>query len=87
MKINNDIIIKDDENESVLRVHSEDVTFPLSPEDENLIKSLYKYVDDSGNEEIAKAENRAELLTVFPVCRLAKRDSPNPFTGSGKTTS
>ena len=57
MKINNDIIIKDDENESVLRVHSEDVTFPLSPEDEDLIKSLYKYVDDSGNEEIAKAEN------------------------------
>ncbi|MBR2809636.1 MAG: peptide deformylase, partial [Erysipelotrichaceae bacterium] len=57
MKINNDTIIKDDENESILRVHSEDVAFPLSPEDEDLIKSLYKYVDDSGNEEIAKAEN------------------------------
>ncbi|MBR6724958.1 MAG: peptide deformylase, partial [Erysipelotrichaceae bacterium] len=55
MLINNDTIIKDD-NE-LIRKKSADVALPLSDEDRDVLMQMLKYVDESTIPEIAEKEN------------------------------
>lgn len=65
MLINNDTIIKDD-NE-LIRNKSLDVALPISKEDKELLLEMLKYVDDSTNEEIAKEKNLRPAVGISAI--------------------
>lgn len=65
MLINNDTIIKDD-NELV-RQKSQEVTFPMSQEEKDLLLSMLKYVDDSTDEEIAIRDNLRPAVGISAI--------------------
>lgn len=65
MLINNDTIIKDD-NELV-RKRSMDVSLPLSNEDKETLLKMLKYVDDSTNAEIAEKENLRPAVGISAI--------------------
>ncbi|MDO4197893.1 MAG: peptide deformylase [Erysipelotrichaceae bacterium] len=65
MVINNDTIIKDDN--PLIRTKSEDVSLPLSEEDEKTLRAMLKYVDDSTNEEIAEKENLRPAVGISAI--------------------
>ncbi len=65
MLINNDTIIKDDN--PLLRTRSADVALPLSKEDEDLLRDMLKYVDDSTIEEIAEKENLRPAVGISAI--------------------
>ncbi len=65
MLINNDTIIKDDNN--LIRQKSYDVSLPLNDEDKNLLLDMLKYVDDSTNEEIAQKENLRPAVGISAI--------------------
>lgn len=67
MKINDSVIIKDHLNIEILREKSNDVALPLSKDDEELAFSMYKYVIDSTNEEIAEKENLKPAVGISAV--------------------
>ena len=54
MLINNDTIVKD--TDPIIRTVSLPVNLPLSQEDEQLLREMFQYVQDSTDEEKAKAE-------------------------------
>ena len=64
MIINNETIIKD--NNPLIREKSLPVSLPLSKEDEQLLREMYQYVQDSIDEEKA-----------FQECELLRFDGPN----------
>ena len=65
MLINNDTIIKDD-NE-LIRVRSLDVSLPLSDDDKQILLDMLKYVDDSTVEEIAEKENLRPAVGISAI--------------------
>ncbi|MDO4940152.1 MAG: peptide deformylase [Erysipelotrichaceae bacterium] len=65
MLINNDTIIKDD-NE-LIRRRSEDVSLPLSDEDKETLLQMLKYVDDSTIPEIAEKENLRPAVGISAI--------------------
>lgn len=65
MLINNDTIIKDD-NE-LIRKKSEDVSLPLSSEDKETLLKMLKYVDDSTDNEIAEKENLRPAVGISAI--------------------
>jgi len=65
MIINNDTIVKD--NDPILRKRSLDVKLPLSEEDKTLLMDMYKYVDESTDEEIAKEKNLRPAVGISAV--------------------
>ena len=65
MLINNDTIIKDDND--LIRQKSVDVSMPLSKEDKDLLLDMLKYVDDSTNEEIAEKENLRPAVGISAI--------------------
>ncbi|MBQ6334182.1 MAG: peptide deformylase [Erysipelotrichaceae bacterium] len=65
MLINNDTIIKDDDE--LIRRKSVDVSLPLSQEDRDTLMQMYKYVDDSTIEEIAEKENLRPAVGISAI--------------------
>ena len=65
MLINNDTIIKDDND--LIRQKSSDVSMPLSDEDKQLLLDMLKYVDDSTNEEIAEKQNLRPAVGISAI--------------------
>ena len=65
MLINNDTIIKDD-NE-LIRKKSNDVVLPLSEEDRTVLMEMLKYVDESTIPEIAEAENLRPAVGISAI--------------------
>lgn len=72
MKINMDVIIRDDN--PLLREKSVDVTLPLSAEDKELLTAMITYVRDSRDEELAEKENlRPAVGLAAPQVGVLKR--------------
>lgn len=65
MIINNDTIVKDDNN--LIRQKSEDVLLPLSNEDRALLMDMLKYVDNSTIKEIAEKENLRPAVGISAI--------------------
>ena len=65
MLINNDTIIKDD-NE-LIRRKSADVALPLSDEDRDVLMQMLKYVDESTIPEIAEKENLRPAVGISAI--------------------
>lgn len=65
MIINNETIVKDDD--PIIREKSEDVSLPLSEEDEDLLMDMYNYVNESTIEEIAKEKNLKAAVGISAV--------------------
>lgn len=65
MLINNDTIIKDDND--LIRQKSSDVSMPLSDEDKSLLLDMLKYVDNSTIEEIAEKENLRPAVGISAI--------------------
>lgn len=65
MLINNDTIIKDDND--LIRRKSSDVSMPLNDEDRNLLLNMLKYVDNSTIEEIAEKENLRPAVGISAI--------------------
>lgn len=65
MYINNDVIIKD--SDSLIRQKSKPVSLPLSKEDEQLLRDMYKYVEDSTDEEKAEKENLRPAVGISAI--------------------
>ncbi|MBE6130000.1 MAG: peptide deformylase [Erysipelotrichaceae bacterium] len=65
MLINNDTIIKD--TDPLIRETSEDVALPLSAEDEQLLRDMLKYVQDSTDPEIAERENLRPAVGISAI--------------------
>jgi peptide deformylase len=65
MLINNDTIIKDDN--PLIREKSADVELPLSAEDEQILRDMFKYVKDSTNEELAEKENLRPAVGISAI--------------------
>ena len=65
MLINNETIIKD--NDERIRLKSEDVLFPVSKEDRDLLMEMMDYVDKSTNEEIAEKENLRAAVGISAI--------------------
>ena len=65
MIINNDTIIKD--NDPLIREKSEPVSLPLSKEDEQLLRDMYQYVEDSIDEEKAKKYNLTPAVGISAI--------------------
>lgn len=65
MLINNDTIIKDDDQ--LIRQKSLDVALPLSNEDKQLLLDMLKYVDNSTIEEIAEKENLRPAVGISAI--------------------
>lgn len=65
MLINNDTIIKDD-NE-LIRRKSADVALPLSNEDRDVLMQMLKYVDESTIPEIAEKENLRPAVGISAI--------------------
>ncbi len=65
MVINNETIVKDDN--PILRKRSEDVKLPLSKEDEQLLRDMYKYVYESTIDEIAKEKDLRPAVGISAV--------------------
>ena len=65
MLINNDTIIKDDDQR--IRQRSADVSLPLSEEDREILLEMLKYVDDSTVEEIAEKENLRPAVGISAI--------------------
>lgn len=65
MIINNDTIIKD--TDPIIRQRSEDVSLPLSKEDEALLMDMYNYVNESTIEEIAEKKNLRPAVGISAV--------------------
>ena len=65
MLINNDTIIKDDND--LIRQKSMDVSLPLSGQDRQLLMDMLKYVDDSTVEEIAEANNLRPAVGISAI--------------------
>ena len=65
MLINNDTIIKDDND--LIRQKSMDVSLPLSDQDRQLLMDMLKYVDDSTVEEIAEANNLRPAVGISAI--------------------
>ena len=65
MLINNDTIIKDDND--LIRQKSSDVSMPLSQEDRSLLLDMLKYVDDSTIEEIAEKQNLRPAVGISAI--------------------
>lgn len=65
MLINNDTIIKDDNN--LIRQKSVDVSLPISQEDRDLLLDMLKYVDDSTIPEIAEKENLRPAVGISAI--------------------
>ena len=65
MLINNDTIIKD--TDPLIRETSKDVALPLSAEDEQLLRDMLKYVQDSTDPEIAERENLRPAVGISAI--------------------
>ncbi len=65
MLINNDTIIKDDD--PLIRQKSLPVPLPLSEEDENILRQMLKYVEDSTDEVIAERENLRPAVGISAI--------------------
>ncbi|MBQ6560167.1 MAG: peptide deformylase [Erysipelotrichaceae bacterium] len=65
MLINNDTIIKDDDER--IRMKSEDVSFPVPKEDKELLMEMMDYVDKSTDEEIAEKENLRAAVGISAI--------------------
>ena len=65
MLINNDTIIKDDND--LIRQKSSDVSLPISEEDKQLLLDMLKYVDDSTIEEIAQEKNLRPAVGISAI--------------------
>lgn len=65
MLINNDTIIKDDND--LIRQKSNDVSLPISKQDKDLLLDMLKYVDDSTNEELAERENLRPAVGISAI--------------------
>lgn len=65
MIINNDTIIKD--NNNLIRQKSIDVNLPLSKEDEELLHDMHKYVFESTIEEIANEKNLRPAVGISAI--------------------
>lgn len=65
MVINNDTIIKDDND--LIRQKSKDVTLPLSKEDEEILRDMHKYVFESTIEEIANEKNLRPAVGISAI--------------------
>ena len=65
MLINNDTIIKDDN--PLIREKSQEVELPLSAENEQILRDMFKYVKDSTNEELAKKENLRAAVGISAI--------------------
>ncbi len=65
MLINNETIIKD--NDERIRMKSQDVAFPVSAEDRQLLMKMMEYVDKSTNEEIAEKENLRAAVGISAI--------------------
>ena len=65
MLINNDTIIKD--NDPLIRQHSVPVELPLSPEDEQLLRDMLQYVEDSTDPEKAEAMNLRPAVGISAI--------------------
>lgn len=65
MIINNDTIIKDDDE--LIRIKSKDVPLPLSKEDRELLLDMHKYVYNSTIEEIATKENLRPAVGISAI--------------------
>lgn len=65
MLINNDTIIKDDDE--LIRRKSADVVLPLSDEDKNTLMEMLDYVDKSTIEEIAEKENLRPAVGISAI--------------------
>lgn len=65
MLINNDTIIKDDS--ALIREKSLPVSLPLSKEDSDLLESLFQYVKDSTDPEIAEKENLRAAVGISAI--------------------
>ena len=65
MLINNDTIIKD--TDPLIRQISEEVPLPLSEEDEQLLRAMLKYVQDSTDPEIAEKENLRPAVGISAI--------------------
>lgn len=65
MLINNETIIKDDNN--LIRQKSEDVSLPISDEDRHLLLDMLNYVDESTIEEIAQEKNLRPAVGISAI--------------------
>lgn len=65
MLINNDTIIKDDND--LIRQKSNDVVLPISKEDKDLLLDMLTYVDHSTIEEIAEKENLRPAVGISAI--------------------
>ncbi len=65
MMINNETIIKD--NNPLIREKSLPVALPLSKEDEQLLRDMYQYVEDSIDEEKAKEFNLTPAVGISAI--------------------
>ena len=65
MIINNDTIIKDDND--LIRQKSKDVVLPLSKEDEEILRDMHKYVYESTIEEIANEKNLRPAVGISAI--------------------
>ena len=63
MLINNDTIVKD--TDPIIRTVSAPVNLPLSEEDEQLLREMFQYVQDSTDEE------KAERLNLRPAVGIS----------------
>lgn len=85
MNINRDTIIKD--NNSLLREKSENVSLPLTKEDEDLLMDMLTYVKESTDEKIAQEKNLAPAVGISAIqigvkkkmCAIALRDNEGNF--------
>lgn len=65
MIINNDTIVKD--SDPIMREHSLPVELPLSAEDEQLMREMYTYVEESTIPEIAEAKNLRPAVGISAI--------------------
>lgn len=65
MFINNETIIKDDN--PLIREKSMDVPLPLSKEDAQILRDMFKYVKDSTNEELAEKEDLRPAVGISAI--------------------
>ena len=65
MIINNETIIKD--NNPLIREKSLPVSLPLSKEDEQLLREMYQYVQDSIDEEKAEKMNLTPSVGISAI--------------------
>lgn len=65
MLINNETIIKD--TDPLIRQKSQDVSLPLSKEDETLLKEMFQYVKDSTDEEKAEKYNLRPAVGISAI--------------------